>query len=330
MGGHNASAAWNKPNEGSESSNEDKVNPNQATIEGMLENKDKKQEIEEAYEEFAERTEITIRQGEKIDEKRQKIEEVLEDEFNIEEHHLFGSFVRGTMVGPLDEESDTDVMFVLDPKEHGKWIYQENGPKNCLRAIKRAIEKDPKYANTEVSIDQNVVQVKFHDFTVEIAPAFRHPEGGYQIPDTHGRQNWVRTNPREYKRRFEAIDDKQNGKLRKLTRAAKTWNEKNGKPLSSFHIEVMALRYMQNRQTNFGSQKEHIENFFRTLPSRIQQTTKEPVYGEIISGYLSIEDRSKAKEKAKEARKKIEESKRVNNTAKAKKILREVFGRKFR
>ena len=136
-----------------------------------------------SLDDYAEDAGPTERQGQTIDERRERLQNILEDELDIVESHQFGSFTRGTMVGPMDEDSDTDVMFVLDEDAHGQWTRGENGAKNCLRAVKRVLEQ--RYPNSEVSIDRNVVAVKFHDFTVEVAPAFRDGSGGYRIPDTY-------------------------------------------------------------------------------------------------------------------------------------------------
>ncbi|MFW5928755.1 MAG: CBASS oligonucleotide cyclase [Thermoplasmatota archaeon] len=292
------------------------------------------QEILDSYESTAERTSVTTRQGKKINERRKNLEKILRKKLDIKDRHMFGSFTRGTMIGPLDEDSDTDVMFVLDEDKHGEWKDQKNGAKNCLRAVKRAIENDPRYKNTEVSIEQNVVSVKFSDFTVEIAPAFEHPlSDGYMIPDTHRKNSsWVRTRPKMYKKIFEATNKVHDGKLRKFTRLVKKWNEKSGKPLKSYHAELLVYKHFKNRARQGDSLDDIANDFFESLPSDIRRTTRDPTTQEKIDRYMSSEDKQKASKKAQKARESIREAQKLREEGKieeAKEELRTVYGKDF-
>lgn len=290
-------------------------------------------EIRESYKKYAEKTDIPIHQGKKINERRESLEDTLKDRFDIKDRHIFGSFSKGTMVGPLNKDSDTDVMFVLNKEEHGRWINQRNGPKNCLQSIKRAIENDPKYANSKVEIDRNVVRVQYHDFAIEVVPAFEDSRGGYLIPDTSGRQSWIRTNPRTYKKGFETIDKTHGGKLKETVRAAKDWNERNGKPVSSFHMENMVYQHFKDRPVDGSPSDEHARDFFKNLPTYIYGPTYEPVYGEQVDDYLTWDKRTEAIRKAKRAQKHVERAERLKNqgkTEESKEELKKVHGKKFK
>jgi len=129
-------------------------------------------EVEDSYEEHVEGSEITDHQSKTISDRRDVLVGILEEDIEIEDSQLIGSYTRGTMTGPLKQDSDADVMIVLDADEHRQWIDQENGPRNALNAVKRRIQNDPRFSDTEVKVDRNVVQVKYHDSTIEIAPAF--------------------------------------------------------------------------------------------------------------------------------------------------------------
>lgn len=260
-----------------------------------------------SIDEYADDAGPTPRQGKEIDERRQRLEDVLEDELDIVESHQFGSFTRGTMVGPLDEESDTDVMFVLDEESHGRWVRGENGARNCLQAVKRALQK--RYPNSDVSIDRNVVAVQFHDFTVEVAPAFRDGGGGYRIPDTYSSgRSWVRTDPRGYKQRFDAVNQARNGNLKKVARVAKKFKQNRDVPVSSYHMEVMAYQYVHNHPNKQASTEELVEGFFEQLPQRLSQGTRDPVNGDRVDANMDRETRRQAIETAREAREKIREA----------------------
>ena len=260
-----------------------------------------------SLDDYADGTGPTDRQGKTINERRERLEQILEDELEIVESHQFGSFTRGTMVGPLSEDSDTDVMFVLSREAHGKWERGENGSRNCLRAVKRALEK--RYPNSKVSIDRNVVSVQFSDFTVDVAPAFRDGTGGYKIPDTYSEgRSWVRTNPRGYKQRFDAVDNARGGKLQKVARVAKKLRENRNLPVSSYHMEVMAYDYVHNHPNKGASTEELVEGFVEELPRRVSRGTRDPVNGDRLDSNMDRSARREAIRKAKTAREEIREA----------------------
>jgi predicted nucleotidyltransferase len=236
-----------------------------------------------------------------LDERRERIEQHLDEEFDIIESHQFGSHTRGTMVGPVDEDSDTDVMFVLDENAHGEYVDSENGAENCLRKMKRVLEK--RYPNSRVKIDRNVVAVKFSDFTVEAAPAFKTKSDDYVIPDTYSDgKSWIRTNPRQYKNQFEAVDQARGGRLSKVARVAKKYRDNHDLPLSSYHIEVIAYDHVRRNKNKTASTEELVEGFFRELPSQISNGTSDPATGSRIDDNLSREERREAIKEARKAR----------------------------
>lgn len=311
-------------------------------------------EVEESYEEHVAETGITDRQAQTISDRRDVLVEILNEDMEIEDSQLIGSYTRDTMVGPLKQDSDADVMVVLDADSHRQWIQQENGPRNCLNAIKRRVQNDSRFSETEVKVDQNVVQVKYHDSTIEIAPAFRynevphadHPRSGfnlfndasdgYAIPDTHGRQSWQGTNPRQYKQMFEARNQAHNGKVSGLTRAMKKWSENNDVPVHSYHMETMVYNYFEEKATTGEPVPDSYEamtrDFVSTLPNRVNTATREPVYDEAVDSGVSRKDRQKAAQKAQNAEKKLKEARRLKQQGRpeeAKQKLKEVHGEGF-
>lgn len=311
-------------------------------------------DVEECYEEFVDDVRITDLQGETIASRRDVIEDILRDDLGIEESQLIGSFTRDTMVGPLAQDSDADVMIVLDAERHREWIEQENGPQNCLRAIKRRIENDPRFSDTEVKIDQNAVCVQYHDSTIEVVPAFRysevphadHPSGilrvfsdttdGYAIPDTHGRQSWMGTNPRRYKQMFDARNSAHDGKVAGLTRAMKTWAENNNVSVRSYHMEIMVYNHFEEKaqsgQPVPESYEECVRDFVDTLPTRVRTGTREPVYDERVDSGMRRRDRREASQQAKQMRDALHEASRLRregNHEEAKALLNQTFGQGF-
>lgn len=294
---------------------------------GASGDEDEEPEEQTSLDDYADDAEITDRQGETIDERRERLEEVLDDELDVEDSHQFGSHTRGTMVGPLDENSDTDIMVVLDEDVHGQWTADENGARNCLQAVKRTLEK--RYPNSEVSIDRNVVAVKFHDFTAEVAPAFKRGDG-YVIPDTYSEgRSWVKTNPRQYKQQFDAVDQARAGRLQKVARVAKKFNDNHGQPVSSYHMEVMAYHYVRTHSDKNASTEELVEGFMEQLPQRISNGTREPVYGDRVDAHMDREERREAIKAARQARKQVWRANRLRrqgNTEAAEEAYSDAIG----
>jgi hypothetical protein len=318
------------------------------------------EEIEESHQEHAENAKITDRQGHKMEERKETIVGHLEDDgFEIREDSIYGSVLQDTATGPLDEDTDVDILVVLDEEEHGEWAKDGNGTRNALRSVKRTLQK--KYPNHEVYIDRSVVTVEFSDFKVEVTPAFKysaanepeepgdpatvggvelpfHPGGrddpnqGYVIPDTYGEESWVGTNPRKFQSIYETVNNKHNGKLQQVAVTAKKWNEKNGKPVSSFHMVNMAHKYFQEDAPANASTTEHMHRFFRNLPDYMQGETREPVYQERLDRGMSREEKRKAAEKAYSSQEKLREAKKLQDqgkTEEAKEKYREVYGDEF-
>lgn len=314
---------------------------------------DNKDEVDEAYDEFVDESGITEPQGETISDRRDVIEDILREDMTVEDSQLIGSFTRDTVVGPLDRDTDADVMIVLDANEHRQWIEQENGPRNCLRAVKRRIENDPRFSQTEVKIDRNVVQVKYHDSTVEVVPAFRysqvpgaeHPKenpsifedasDGYAVPDTHD-STWRGTNPRKYKQRFEARNQAYNGKVSGLTRSMKKWADNNNVPVRGYTMEMMVYNYFEDKAKTGepvpDSHESLTRDFVEDLPSRVKQDTREPIYDEVVDNDMSTEDKQRTSQRASKLRDKLREAHRLKEqgrTEEAKEKLNDAFGEGF-
>jgi hypothetical protein len=283
-----------------------------------------------------------------------------DDGFHVKETSIYGSVLQDTATRPLDDETDVDILVVLDEEEHGDWVKDGGGTRNALRAVKRTLQK--KYPNHEVYIDRSVVAVEFSDFKVEVTPAFEysadhnpeepgdpatvvglelpfHPGGrddpnqGYVISDTYGEESWRGTNPRRFQLMYDAVNENNNGKLQQVAVTAKKWNEKNGKPVSSFHMVNIAYQYFQDDAPPNASTTEHMHRFFRRLPDYMQSETREPVYQERLDKGMGSEEKREAAKKAYNAQEKLREAKKLQEQGKtdeAKEKYREVYGDDFK
>jgi hypothetical protein len=141
----------------------------------------------------------------------------------------------------------------------------------------------------------------------------------------------VRTNPRQYKNQFRATNNARGGRVEKLARVAKEYNDRNGQPVSSYHMEVMAYHYARSQPKDQPVDKL-VDGFFERLPSKVSNGTREPVYGDRIDKGMSWKQKREAVKKSKEARKHIRRAKKLKEegrTEEAKEKYRKVLGEDF-
>lgn len=225
---------------------------------------------------------------------KNKIGESLSQDMNVKRVNVVGSIAKNTQIKNING-NDIDIMVEIDDKEHGKWLRQEKGPRNSLDKIKRTLQKDPTFKNVEMHVDRNVVTVEVGNQKADVIPSFQIEDGGHVIPDTSGEQKWIKTNPRLSSRLFNNLDKKHDKKLSELTMVVKNWNQKNGKYLTSHHIECMTYDYFIKNKPSEGenSQRVNTREFFERIPWYLKRHAKDPVYGERADSYLTDDKRRK-------------------------------------
>lgn len=190
---------------------------------------------------------------------------------SVKEKHLFGSSIKNTMVDS-SHRKDADILVVLDSDNHADLLRGKNGAQLSLIKIKESLERNPRYKGAEIKIDGSAVVVKKGGKIVDIVPAFRDPNGrGFLIPENRNGGRWIRTDPRKSKRILNIEDKKHYGQVRPLVQLAKDWNERNGKKLKSYHIEVMVIQHFMNMDPNEKpSLHANADEFFYRLPEYVK------------------------------------------------------------
>lgn len=291
------------------------------------------QEIDEHLKRRADRKDITAKQGKRFQERKERIEEKIEEDLAVQETIAFGSAVKGTMTGPVDENSDIDFMIVLDHEEHKAWAEDPDGGKKALKAVKRRLQSRLQVDNDKISVQRNVVQVEYSDMTVEVAPAFYYgavreaenpgpgttpsglpyftsndPRDGYVIPDTYGGSTWVGTDPREDKKMLDAVDQRHGGNVRRMVREVKDYHDRHNTGVSSYHAELMVRKYFREEAAGSESYRTALRHFLRKHPEYLNDEVREPVYGERIDRRLNRRDKEKALRKARKTKELARES----------------------
>lgn len=220
----------------------------------------------------------------------------LNSDLSIDEVHFFGSSVDGTMIN-TKHKSDSDVMFVLNTKEHGKFLSDPEGPSESLSAFKSALEKDPKLLGTKITIDNNAVTISQYGKNVDAVPAFKNPDGrGFLIPQVNGEQKWIRTDPRTMRRIIDIKDKKHHGNVRKLIKLAKDYNIRNGIGVKPYHTEAMVIQYYENKSSSKDeSLQSDVDGFFFRYPEYLSSNNiADPATGEKVGGYMNQKSRDRA------------------------------------
>lgn len=153
---------------------------------------------------------------------------------------LIGSWGKSTRVRP---PRDVDVLFQLPHAVYQRFQTRIGNKQSALlQEVKSVLQKT--YQTTDMRGDGQVVVVPFTSFRVEVVPAFLLDSGQYWICNTHDGGKYVATDP---KRELEKIDEsnkKTGNNTRDLVRMMKCWQQECSVPIKSFHIELLAMDFL--------------------------------------------------------------------------------------
>jgi hypothetical protein len=238
--------------------------------------------IPQAFTQFRQNLEITGLQGTTVSTRQKAVRDVMEAGMKVQDSFLTGSYQRSTMIAPLSE-ADIDIFFVLDPSYFHHYNNQNGGPAGLLDWVKRTLLKT--YTSTpDISRNGQAVTIRFTDFTVDVVPGFNRQGGGYLIPNSI-RQSWLSTDPKKHVELVSASNTAHNGSLVPLIKMLKCWNRAHSKFFRSFHLEVLALKVLQNVTiTDFPSGARFF--FDKARPLISVQVSDPAGYGDDIGSYI--------------------------------------------
>lgn len=134
--------------------------------------------------------------------------------------------------------ADVDILVALHYSKHIKG----RKPSNVLRTVRDALA----YPGASVRRNGQAVTLKFNSWpSVDVVPVSRVASSGgsayYHIPDMN-EEDWLPSRPVRHRKRLEEAVSIYGSDLRKVIKMVKWWNLRQGAPLESFHIEVIALQ----------------------------------------------------------------------------------------
>ncbi len=173
--------------------------------------------------------------------RKDRIVELLSDKFDILDAFSTGSIPKFTA---LRQRADLDVMVVL---HHGKHIKGKT-PSSLLESVQKALSG---YA-TRVRKNGQAVTLTFKTWpNVDIVPVSRvvnenNSVDYYNVPDAN-RAVWIPSRPRKLSTEMNNRASICGENFRRIIKMVKHWNKAHSDFLSSYHIEVMALRIYDSK-----------------------------------------------------------------------------------
>lgn len=265
--------------------------------------------IQASFSKFKQNLEISDLQAGTVSTRQNSVREVVEEDLEVLDSFLSGSYMRNTLISPL-KEADIDIFFVLDPKYYHHYNGQNGGQSGLLDRVKNVLKRT--YTNTpKISRNGQAVSITFTDFIVDVVPCFNRQGGGFLIPNSNS-QTWISTNPKVHVSLSSDANKKHNFDFVPLVKMIKRWNKYNGTYFRSFHLEVLALQIFTNVTiTDFPS---GIRYFFDKAIPLMDVQVKDPAgYDDDVGRYINGE-------KIKEAKSKLETA--LNRALKAEEYAR--------
>jgi hypothetical protein len=194
--------------------------------------------ISSAFETLKSNLEITGLQRSTVSTRQTKVRAAIEDDMEVLDSFLSGSYIRNTMIAPLGK-ADIDIFIVLDAK-----YYEADGQASLLDNVRRVLLKT--YPKTpKISRNGQAVTITFTDFMVDVVPAFHRQGGGYLIPDTL-QNRWLATNPKTHIDLVRQENAVHGGDLVPIVKMIKGWNRNTNDAFVSFYLELLAIKIFTN------------------------------------------------------------------------------------
>lgn len=243
--------------------------------------------ISESFRELKVNLEITELQHSTVSTRQQNVRNAFENELDILDSFLTGSYSRYTMIAPL-KEADIDIFIILDTKYYYHYNGQNGGQAGLLDLVKRTLRKT--YPSTpDISRNGQAVTIQFTDFMVDVVPAFSRKSEGYLIPNSIS-QSWTSTDPKKHVEIMSSANKEHGDDLVPLIKMIKGWNRSINDYFRSFHLEVMALHILG--KVKISDYPSGVRYFFDKGRSYVKQKNPDPAgYGGDVGSYLNTQEK---------------------------------------
>jgi Second Messenger Oligonucleotide or Dinucleotide Synthetase domain len=181
--------------------------------------------------------EITDLQSGIVSIRHENIRQVVEKEMTVLNSYLAGSYVRSTMISPLNK-CGIDLFTILAPS-----YFDKHSPTNLLDRVRTILSKT--YKDSCIGRSGRAVSVPFPDFAVDVVPCFNRKHGGYLIANSMT-DKWISTDPLVHVTVFEKANRHHNGDLIPLLKMVREWNRGIGSGFSGFYLDLLTMDIIAN------------------------------------------------------------------------------------
>ena len=235
--------------------------------------------ILESFRELKTNLEITELQQSTVSTRQQNVRKSVENELDVLDSFLTGSYSRHTMIAPL-KEADIDIFVVLDPE-----YYKSDGQASLLDKLRKVLLKTyPK--TSKISRNGQAVTITFTDFIVDVVPAFYREGGGYLIPNSISKE-WISTNPKTHVDIMADENSVHDGDLVPIVKMIKGWNRNINHAFVSFYLELIAIKIFKS--VSISDYSSGMRYFFDKGRGHIKYKVKDPIeHGGQINGLDNV------------------------------------------
>lgn len=231
---------------------------------------------------------------------------------SVKDVFLNGSYVRDTIIRPLD---DIDIFAVIDKSDYNDHGERPN-PQTTLTAFKEFLNSIPDYTN-KVSQSRPCITLTLNKLQIDVLPALR--EFGMLYIPNEKLDGWIFTNPKTHTANLESVNTLRGGMVKNVVKAVKSWKRQNEYKIPSFHVEEIAINIFN--AYSFNEYEEGIRLWFSYAKYHInkERFNTEKQYNTTLDAINNVaENLNDAKSK-----------KDNKNESAAIKIWHDIFGKDF-
>lgn len=239
---------------------------------------------------------------------------------------FIGSWAKQTSIRP---PRDVDLYFLL-PYAVYKRFEAYGACANKQSALLQEVKSKllATYPRSLIKGDGPVVIAGFDSYNVEIVPAFAfdHAERSYYVCNTNNGGSYKKTMPQQEVDAINAADSRNNSNVRRLVRMLKCWQMWCSVPMKSFHLELLAVEFLDQwayRQQSYFFHDWMCRDFFAWMITKANSFVLAPGTHEIM--WLGEGWKSRAESALSRAVKACDYE-RVNDMANAGDQWQRVFG----
>lgn len=193
-----------------------------------------------------------------------------------------GSWGKDTAIRP---PRDVDVYFELPKDVYYRFdAYTSNKQSALLQEVKAVLQKSYP-TTTNIRGDGPVVLVGFDSYCVEVVPAFGLEGSRYLVCDTKNGGTYKVTAPWHEIVHIDEADKRNANNFRPLVRMLKVWQAYCSVPIKSFHLELLAIEYIDQSDWRDKSLLWYdwlVRDFFDYLIRRANTHIRIPGTGELM------------------------------------------------